>query len=421
MNPYEIYKLVICIIIYVLLLTIGVFVIVTIFKLSLKLIKNGAEDKAILNEYEKNKDKKKGHVLDRAFSVLLCLILAAIFAFSNYISCTTNRYFNNTPTFKVVMSSSMATKNEKNTYLFENNINNQFNTFDLILTYKVPKEEDIKLYDIILYEVDGYLVIHRVVKIEEKNERHPNERWFTLQGDAVSQPDRFPVKYSQMRGIYRSERVPFIGSFIDFMQSPAGYIAIILVALAIIFTPILDGKLGKARRLRLEILLASNNAETDKKELDNNTTDTQNTNVNATQEEIGVTQQEKTFLFNFKGKVNEKTFDEKLEEFPICKERYLDIVSLLSSVKRIRVIASKKTRIFKSGNTCIVKFAIRGKTLNAYIALNTAEYENSKYIYVDESLTKKHVNYPMRVKVTSARQVKWVKELISQILDGGNK
>ncbi len=150
----------------------------------------------------------------------------------------------------------MQTKNEKNRYLFENHLDNQFATFDLIITRKLPAESELKLYDIVVYEKDGLLLVHRIVGIEEPNEKHPDERYFLLQGDAVSTPDVFPVKYSQMRGIYRNERIPFLGSFVWFMQSPAGYLCILLVVFAIICSPLMDKKVEKARAERLAILLA---------------------------------------------------------------------------------------------------------------------------------------------------------------------
>lgn len=123
----------------------------------------------------------------------------------------------NFPPFKVVTSSSMASKFRNNTYLFENSLNDQVKRHDLLLTYAIPSEDELELYDIVIYEIDGKMVLHRIVGIEEPNEAHPGERYFLLQGDALERPDRFPVLYSQMRGIYRGERVPFVGSFILFM------------------------------------------------------------------------------------------------------------------------------------------------------------------------------------------------------------
>ena len=387
MTPFEIYTLIICLIVYVLLAGFGIFMVLTVLKLTLKLIRSGANDKEILAEYEKTQGKKKKCALDCISSVLLCAILIAIFAFSTYVGCTKNVYFKDVPTFKIVNSSSMEKKNEKNEYLFDNNLNDQFSTFDLILTYKLPEEKDLKIYDIVVYEVDGILIVHRIVNIEEPNERHPNERWFLCQGDAISSPDKFPVKYSQMKGIYKGEKVPFVGSFIAFMQSPAGYMCMILVGLAIVFTPILEKKLTKAKQARLAILLPAQTSAV-------------------------------SVFDSFSDRRDERTFAQKLKDFPTANERYQGVYELLSTISGVRAIESKKSRTFKSGNVALVRFNIRGKTLNAYLGLDPNEYKDTKYFFTDVSNVKKHENYPMRVKLTSERQMRWVKELL---LDKVNK
>ena len=75
-----------------------------------------------------------------------------------------------------------------------------------------------------------------------------------MQGDAVSSPDRFPVLYSQMRGIYKGEKIPFVGSFVLFMQSPAGWLCMLLVLIALISTPILEKKLQNSKKARYMLL-----------------------------------------------------------------------------------------------------------------------------------------------------------------------
>ena len=50
------------------------------------------------------------------------------------------------------------------------------------------------------------------------------------------------------------------------------------------------------------------------------------------------------------------------------------------------------------------------------MGLNTKDYEGSKYIFTDLSSVAKHVRYPMRVKLSSARQTRWTLELISDIV-----
>ncbi len=67
---------------------------------------------------------------------------------------------------------------------------------------------------------------------------------------------------------------------------------------------------------------------------------------------------------------------------------------------------------FYIGRTTYVKFGIRGKTLSVYLALNPADYENTKYIYEDASDVKKYEAVPMRLRVKSNRGAKWACELI---------
>ena len=253
---YDSYVFILCLIVYVLLAVISAIVVTTITKMSIRLIKHGAEDDKIKKEYEKRKRKRKRGILERIISLLFCVIFLFAFAFSLYVNVQEDAYFSNIPTLKVVNSASMSKKHEKNKYLTENNLNDQFQTFDLICLYELPAEEDLKLYDIVLYEVDDVLIIHRIVEIEEPNEQHPNERYFRLQGDAVERADRFPVKYSQMKAIYRGENVPYLGSFVAFLQSPAGWLCIILIVVAMIASPVFDKKISRAMDERYAYLLA---------------------------------------------------------------------------------------------------------------------------------------------------------------------
>ena len=121
----------------------------------------------------------------------------------------------------------------------------------MIVTHHLPEENELELYDIVVYKQEDVYVIHRIVGIEEPNAKHPDCRHFLLQGDAVMNPDQFPVLYSQMQGVYKGERVPFIGSFILFMQSPAGWLCVLLVLFVIIITPILEKKLDSEEKARL--------------------------------------------------------------------------------------------------------------------------------------------------------------------------
>lgn len=255
MTDYEIYIFILCFIVFAMFTIVFTFMIKEIAKMRLKLIRHGLEDEEIKNEYHRNKRKGcAGTVLGKIVSLLLCLALCAAFVFSAYMNLTEEKAPNGIPSLKVVMSDSMAKKNEKNTYLFENGLNDQLQTFDIIVTHHLPAEEDLELYDIVVYKQDDLFVIHRIVGIEKPNEQHPNAWHFLLQGDAVETPDRFPVLYEQMQGIYEGERVPFVGSFVLFMQSPAGWLCILLVLFAMIATPIVEKKLISEINQRIAVM-----------------------------------------------------------------------------------------------------------------------------------------------------------------------
>lgn len=225
-----------------------------IYKQRKKLILNGLEDEAIKKEYTKEHSDAKKHwgYFGNAISVLLSILFIGIFAFS--LSC---QYGDNCFTFtenftvKVVQSGSMSYKNEKNKYLFDNNLNDQIDTFDVVFVARMPDEFELQQYDIVLYEVENILVIHRIINIEEPNANHPNERWFQLQGDANGSPDKFPVKYSQMRGIYTGDKIPFVGAFILFLQSSLGYLVIAIILVYSIGTPIITKKINAISKQRL--------------------------------------------------------------------------------------------------------------------------------------------------------------------------
>ena len=255
MTGYDKYVLVLCLIVFALLATVFIGMLTIMAKQGFRLIAVGAEDERIYKEYLKKK-KQKGSAgwLSVVFTAFFAYIVVVVFLFTLYVKLGEHNDSGKMSTIRVVYSDSMSRKYEKNTYLFENNLNDQFSRFDVVITRPLPAEEDLKLYDIVVYEVDNTLLIHRIVGIEEPNEKHPDERHFLLQGDLVERADKFPVRYDQMRGIYRGERIPYVGSFIMFLQSPAGYICFILVIIETIASPMLGKKIEKAEENRLQII-----------------------------------------------------------------------------------------------------------------------------------------------------------------------
>ncbi len=255
MSDYEVYTFLLCLIVFVLLTVLFTALMIRIVTLTVKLIRTGAEDERIRIEYEKAQQKGTGGCIGKCISAVFTLLLCLFCALSVYVNIAANNHSgiisDKIPSISVVQSGSMSYKHEKNTYLKKNGLDDQLQTFDLIITHALPDEFALELYDIVVYEVDGTLIIHRIVGIEEPNDKHPDQRHFLLQGDALENQDRFPVYYSQMRAIYRGERIPFVGSFVSFLQSPAGYLCILLVLLTLIVVPLAEKKIAKEEKKRL--------------------------------------------------------------------------------------------------------------------------------------------------------------------------
>ena len=247
MTSYDIYVFILCFIVFSLLTTMFTYLITSITKMELELIQHGHRDEAIKKELNKKRQESRVFLwINRIVSLLLCAVFVTTFAFAVYIRATQDRPANGIPSIKVVKSESMSKKHPDNIYLSDNNLNDQFQMFDVVVCNHLPAEDELKLYDIVVYKKENMYVIHRIVGIEEPNENHPGVRHFLLQGDAVENPDKFPVLYSQMQGIYAGTRIPFVGSFVLFLQSPAGWLCVLLVIFAMIATPIVEKKIKEA-------------------------------------------------------------------------------------------------------------------------------------------------------------------------------
>lgn len=255
MTGYEVYIFVLCLVVFVALTAFFATMITCMVKMYLKLIRGGIADEDI--QRQRDREEKRTAVfrtLETVVSVLFLTVAIAIFSLSLGVKINEKKPVGRS-VIKVVKSPSMSVKDEYNRYLFENNLNNQIQMFDLIRMEPLPAEDGLKLYDIVIYEVNGQMVIHRIVDIKEPDETHAQRR-FVLQGDANRYSDKFPVLYSQMRGIYEGKKIPYIGSFIIFMNSPAGWLCILLVVVTCAVYPFIDKKIRKEIALRLAAIQA---------------------------------------------------------------------------------------------------------------------------------------------------------------------
>ena len=257
MKQNQIISLVITVIICVVIAVVFVYLVYVIFKQRNQIISNGLDDEKIVKQYEKEHANKKNKTIIKVLTItldaVLLIVFGGLFATSIYVQAfNNNNAISGVSIPRVVMSGSMSEKNEANTYLFENNLNNQFQTYDVVFLDKLPDEFELKQYDIVMYEVENTLIIHRIINIEEPNENHPEHRYFQLKGDANASADKFPVKYEQMKGIYNNKNIKFVGMFIAFFQSPLGYLTIIVIVAYVFGLPFIEKKMNQVVENRLK-------------------------------------------------------------------------------------------------------------------------------------------------------------------------
>lgn len=179
------------------------------------------------------------------------LVLTPLFLMAIVDKFQRNLTFVNEKSLLVVASGSMSYKNEANDYLIQHNLNNQFNTYDVIVVSEVTSEADINLYDIVAYVDDeGKTIIHRVYKIV-LNDDGTNS--YYTRGDSNNETDDFVLSIKDIKGKYTNTRIPFIGIFIIFFQSYMGIVTMILLVYCALMIDKQQTKINDAKNNRLKL------------------------------------------------------------------------------------------------------------------------------------------------------------------------
>ena len=363
MTGYEIYIFVLCLVVFVALTAFFAALIACIAKMNIKLIRGGFADGEIRKQREKSAKKTAVfRTLEIILSAALFVAAITVFFFSLQVKINEKKPVERN-VIKVVKSASMAEKDGFNKYLTENNLNDQIQMFDLIVVSPLPKESDLKLYDIVVYEADGQMIVHRIVDIKEADETHPQRR-FVLQGDANRYSDKFPVLYSQMKGIYGGKKVPYIGSFVVFMNSPAGWLCVLLVVAVCIAYPFLEKKLKKEADLRFAAMQAQSQGEESAEFFTESAAPAETI---AVAEAAGADGRATAFI---KPRV-ETLFGKYLNLTDEQKRFYDEIVAYAAAIPGSRQIKNDRYEEYRYGNARLVRVLIKRDTVVcAYLMTN---------------------------------------------------
>lgn len=125
---------------------------------------------------------------------------------------------------------------------------------------------------------------------------------------------------------------------------------------------------------------------------------------------------------------NNRSFSERMAEagyvpgrrYDIIKNLFLSYKTKERRPKSVNCKISKSGEVFYLGRKNFAKICIVGGYLRIYLALDPKNYNVDKYHHRDYSDVSKYQKYPMMLKLSSDRQVKYAEELIKEILESNN-
>ena len=200
---------------------------------------------------KKKKESKTRKIVKKVVSYVVLSVLVVFLGLSIYSKANNDVMLFGNSALLTVASGSMSYKNEENTYLDFNNLDDQFQTYDVIQIEKV-KEEDLKLYDVIAFKNDeNKIIIHRIIKIESDVLGVK----YTTRGDANNLSDEFNPRFENIVGRYTGNRVPIVGIFVLFLQSYSGMVTVVALLYCIYMFDKNYSKLKKNCDDRLNLLL----------------------------------------------------------------------------------------------------------------------------------------------------------------------
>lgn len=223
-------------------------------------IKAGKKDVELIGTIVKNseidasKREKRRKIREIVITVILSVVTIPFLCLALFDRIGGNVTSFGDTALMVVASGSMSKKHESNDYLNTNHLDNQFQTYDIILLDTKEDFSSLEIYDIIAYRNDEKInIIHRIIQIENTAE---GVRYVT-RGDANNSTDRYHPKAEDVIGVYKDKRIPIIGIFILFFQSPSGLVTFIALVYCLLMLDRFSSKIHKAESERMDLIQTS--------------------------------------------------------------------------------------------------------------------------------------------------------------------
>lgn len=236
-----------------LVLLILFYLCVSFFKSRKGEIKSGSLDEELIKDYKARHSKKakRREVIVEVISSFLTLFFIGCVGVGIYSKVNKDFFPIGNTTGLVIKTNSMEKANKANTYISSNNLTNQFSAYDLIFVNKIQSEEDIKIYDVVVFKYQNILIAHRIIEIVP--DVNGKTRYIT-RGDANSVSDNILLTFNDIMGVYTNQKIPFVGYVVLFLQSPYSLIVLLVLLAYIFILPLFEKKLDAVGHERLKYI-----------------------------------------------------------------------------------------------------------------------------------------------------------------------
>jgi len=261
MSTIEIISLIVTIVCLISFCLVFTFLFRHYYKNNIDKVNKGEEDLDLIDlavieeEEKKHKGKKAFKITLKVFGYILLGVVIIGFGISLYSRISGNVMGFGNSSLIVIATGSMSEQNSDNTYLKENNLNNQFDAYDVIgLSKYNDVESELKIYDVIAFKgKDGNTYVHRVKGIN-------SDGTLVTRGDSNNLDDNGRIydgnlSLSDVIGYYNGVRIRGVGIFVIFLQSNSGIITVIGIVYCLIMFDRYKNKYDNAVEERSEMLI----------------------------------------------------------------------------------------------------------------------------------------------------------------------
>ena len=421
--------------------------------------------------YKKKKSRSNWNILGNSILAVIFVIMVVGFIFAMIIKGSNQAISIKGVTYYVIETGSMEEVNQNNDYLINPTsdneyINTRINQYSLVGIEDYTDVSQLEVYDIVAFEMDGKVVVHRLLSI---NHQEDGSYTFTFRGDAnrYSLSGEIGVSEDRIIGIYNGYQSFVLGSLIVYLQSGIGLITIFAIIIVMSMYSYYYDKLEAGSKKRYEVLMNERYRLlpyfTYQKDcglaylyLDNqfvleveNQQEVENEVISKeNQQEIQPSKESKE-VETIENKleeevepvsvVEEPTFEDSNDielVNPIIKDsrydlyqtthlaklalaedearsRYNEVKNIIMSYKNMTCRFGKRFESFNVSRDKLFVLSIRNKNVTLYLNLDPSSLD-SKYFIEDVSNIRKYASYPSKLVIKSNRGVKYAEELIEQ-------